>query len=76
MGGLVSGGQAGHIPDFFPDGPPAGKRNMSEFGKKQRSIDRPEDGAIAECFPTQPIRSVQHDLERVGVSALALAGAK
>jgi hypothetical protein len=35
----ISGGQAKHIPDFFPDSPPARDRHMSAFGDKERDID-------------------------------------
>jgi hypothetical protein len=39
----VSGGQAEHIPDFFPDCTPARERDMSAFVDEQRGINGPED---------------------------------
>src|SRR5580700_5766267 len=76
QGVSVSGGQSKHLPNLLPDGLPARWRYVSSFVAQEWGVNGPEYRAITKSFPTKTIFRIQHDLEWVGIAALALAGAE
>src|SRR3974390_2260562 len=73
---LISPQEQEDLANHFTDGAPALEGNVTGPPFEPAGLGRPEDGTVAERIPVESVLRVEHHLERVGLAALPLAGAK